>query len=370
MEDWKRKGIRVVKELAADTLKWDKNDELEASLVTGGITNILVCVCRRSTDEKVIVRFFGNGSDKVINRNRERLINDWLARYGLCKRTFAEFSEGRVEEWLEGASLTLSQMNHSSYRTRIAHALACLHHTPIPTELQQCIASDHAASGARFAHLIPKELREFSIYFRRSSIWPTAWKWLQLCRSSIEDGSNNFEDVAIPSIERILIRCYSECLRHQKTQKENSSAECIEYSAFDIVLGHQDLLRGNILESDKGEIIFMDFEYAGPCERGFDIANHLCECCGVDCDWKNFPDTNERKCFLRSYFANFPRSPDDMDHVVDSVNKFLELFIRVSHLYWGLWSLVQSMTSKIDFDYGLYARKRISAALDNSNQYP
>lgn len=95
---------------------------------------------------------------------------------------------------------------------------------------------------------------------------------------------------------------------------------------WELVFGHNDLNSGNIIESDRGTKLntkinrikksnrkmnkkmkyvrtrcmvvltcrcgagvmsFIDYEYAGPSERAFDIANHFCECCGMSSSFMN-----------------------------------------------------------------------------------
>ena len=46
---------------------------------------------------------------------------------------------------------------------------------------------------------------------------------------------------------------------------------------YEVVFGHHDLQHGNILMNKDGDIMFVDFEYAGQISVGVDIANHFCE---------------------------------------------------------------------------------------------
>ncbi len=67
-------------------------------------------------------------------------------------------------------------------------------------------------------------------------------------------------------------------------------------TASPLVLGHNDLLSGNILvlqepgfnpespDMDR-QIVFIDFEYGAYTSRGFDIGNHFCEYAGFECDY-------------------------------------------------------------------------------------
>lgn len=40
---------------------------------------------------------------------------------------------------------------------------------------------------------------------------------------------------------------------------------------------HNDTQYGNILKTDAGEVVIIDFEYSNYNYRAFDIANHFCE---------------------------------------------------------------------------------------------
>ncbi len=49
-----------------------------------------------------------------------------------------------------------------------------------------------------------------------------------------------------------------------------------------IVYCHNDLLLANIIFYEKNNSVnFIDFEYAGPNYRAYDIANHFCEFAGT-----------------------------------------------------------------------------------------
>src|SRR5690606_37849816 len=82
-----------------------------------------------------------------------------------------------------------------------------------------------------------------------------------------------------------------------------------------VVFGHCDLLSGNVIvlpsppssssvvdgsgdgsgddidtpSHPKTEVAFIDYEYATPCERAFDLANHFSEYAGFECDYSLLP---------------------------------------------------------------------------------
>lgn len=49
----------LVRAFAVERRGWGEHDCVETSIVKGGITNVLVKVRRRTDDEKILVRFFG-----------------------------------------------------------------------------------------------------------------------------------------------------------------------------------------------------------------------------------------------------------------------------------------------------------------------
>ncbi|KAI7825468.1 kinase-like domain-containing protein [Kickxella alabastrina] len=172
-----------------------------------------------------------------------------------------------------------------------------------------------------------------------------------------------------------------------------------EARGFPIVFAHDDLQYGNILRlRDTGELVVVDFEYAGYNYRGFDIANHFCEWMADYHHVKHphllnesaYPDKNQREGFLRTYVkakafldANMKADvglveSDDVRHIelreiklgdariaeeVARLEDEVALFVPASHLHWGVWGLLQACSSDIDFDYVAYATQRLSIFL-------
>ncbi|CAG8449126.1 7280_t:CDS:2 [Diversispora eburnea] len=84
-----------------------------------------------------------------------------------------------------------------------------------------------------------------------------------------------------------------------------------------IVFAHNDTQYGNILRLDDGsnQLVVVDFEYSGYNYRGFDLANHFCD-----------------------------------------------------HVMWGLWGIIQSFQSDIDFDYFAYGAERLQMFRDSKDK--
>ncbi len=139
-----------------------------------------------------------------------------------------------------------------------------------------------------------------------------------------------------------------------------------------VVFCHNDLLLKNIIyDSDKKSVTFIDFEYADYNYQAFDIGNHFCEFAGVDTyNPSLYPSKEFQMRWLRNYLeAGFalkgrsivtnslkePSIETDVQLLYNQVNRFS----LAAHLYWGLWAVVQTAHSTINFDYLGYAIQRL-----------
>lgn len=157
------------------------------------------------------------------------------------------------------------------------------------------------------------------------------------------------------------------------------------------VFCHNDLLLKNIIYHETSGITFIDFEYADFNFQAFDIANHFCEFAGVErYDPLQYPDEDFQREWIKHYISSWkrlnPPSPcdDTSDTVVTTNGKGSDVSVFVSqhdleiteeevedllsqvkkfamaaHLLWGIWALIQSRHSKINFDFLSYARDRL-----------
>jgi ethanolamine kinase len=107
---------------------------------------------------------------------------------------------------------------------------------------------------------------------------------------------------------------------------------------------------------DPKTVFFIDYEYASPNFRGFDIGNHFCEHAGFECDYSQYPDHAFQSEFIKCYLValNLPATKQDVARVVRETNAFALL----AHTFWTVWALVQANHSDLDFDYLEYAGLR------------
>jgi ethanolamine kinase len=150
------------------------------------------------------------------------------------------------------------------------------------------------------------------------------------------------------------------------------------------IFAHCDLLSGNVIiepspssasnsrrssssngseepEAAAATVSFIDYEYSTPAPAAFDLANHLAEWGGFECDYNVLPTRRVRRSFLREYLRststhlNRTYTEADVDQLFDQV----DLFRGVPGFYWGIWALIQAQISLIDFDYADYAEVRL-----------
>lgn len=92
------------------------------------------------------------------------------------------------------------------------------------------------------------------------------------------------------------------------------------------------------------------------------MANHFAEWAGYDCDYAAVPRQDQRLAFvteyIKSYFALTGESVDQEEEVRKLMIE-VDAYRGVPGFYWGIWSQIQAVISKIDFDYAQYAELRL-----------
>ena len=89
--------------------------------------------------------------------------------------------------------------------------------------------------------------------------------------------------------------------------------ELIRNESNDIVFGHQDLLRGNVLCNNEGSILLIDFEYTCLLAAPLDICHHYCEWMtrydseSYWIDWTLHPTEDEEMNFIGAYLQRRSR---------------------------------------------------------------
>ncbi|KAI8887362.1 kinase-like protein [Backusella circina FSU 941] len=294
-----------------------KKDDIKLVQCKDGITNQLVKVTYQPTDFSVLVRAYGKGSELIIDRKQEITNIITLSSQNLCPPLYARFKNGLMYGYIKGRVSTVEDMARPKEAEWIAKRLALWHKVSLPEKQKE------------------------------QKLWSTMFKWLEQIPEKYDDPTTqsifetNFDKQKITAELHYLI---------SKLEKIDSP----------IVFSHNDLLYGNvILDDDKQEANFIDYEYGCYAFRGFDIGNHFNEFAGFECEYDRYPTQDFQMEWFDWYLTEntgVKATLEQKQHLFKEVNGFS----LASHFYWGLWAMVQAMVSNIDFDYMSYAVLRFN----------
>lgn len=297
--------------------------DVKFSKISGGISNHLVKVEPPADSGLLPVAFkiFGDKTELLIDRDAERDILKDVSRAGFGPKVLAFFENGRIEDYLTCYTLQPKDMTSPEYVPRIAKKL-------------------------RHFHNLRPNLPKHPCLFLVISGWLTLASKL------------TFDD---PIKQRHYDELSFAIMQSEIEQMERACAAV----GSPVVFCHNDLLSGNILvplpeasaePNPDADLTLIDFEYSAYGYRGFDIGNHFNEYAGFECDYSRYPTTQQQKAFLHHYFypEELKADPELLDRVVSEIN----VFSLVSHIYWGVWALLQARYSTVDFDYLGYSALR------------
>ncbi|KAI8140463.1 kinase-like domain-containing protein [Fennellomyces sp. T-0311] len=322
----KNELAKTVLEVARKVLpEWDSVEEVQLKRVSGAMTNA-VYFMSAPDQPRVLLRVYGVGADQLVDRQHEL---EWLARLSrmttnLSPALLATFGNGRFEEYLESTTLTYNDMRTPDISCQIALSLRQLHD----------ITEDYPP---------PENCR--------IECWRNISTWYAYVREMLnqEEWKQKLAPLGLETLPKEI--------EELKAMTEKSKSP--------IVFAHNDTQYGNVLRMEKtGELVVVDFEYAGYNPRGYDIANHFCEwmydyhgdnSASMHMEW--FPSNEEQLRFLNAYIEG----GDPMGLTAEELQKEVLDWVIVTHMLWFLWGLVQVSQSEIDFDYFLYSTQRLNA---------
>ncbi|PNY26041.1 Ethanolamine kinase 1 [Tolypocladium capitatum] len=324
---------------------------------TDGITNTLLkAVNRRPGLSKadvdrhaILLRAYGNGTDVLIDREREAANHELLMRYKLAPELLARFANGMLYRFIPGAVAQPKDLAEPDILTAVARRLAEWHAT-VPylanpsgrsTKASNGAAANGSSDKARIANIAPG--KPFP------NVWTTMQKWVLALPTDTE-----------PQRER------RDRLQRELEEMVQKLSRRPGLGHNGLVFAHCDLLSANvIIHRDAGAettVSFIDYEYGTPSPVAFDVANHFAEWAGYDCDYAAVPTQAQRLTFIREYIKTYARlSGETMDEEEETGRLMHEVdeFRGVPGFYWGIWSLIQATISHINFDYASYAEDRL-----------
>jgi len=308
-----------------------EHQEIKVTEFTGGITNKLYRTSVIDSSKlaigvpvSVLVRIYGNQTEKLIDRKAELDNIEKLHETGLGAKLYGNFHNGYVYEFFEGKALQAEDLVTCNLIDQVAEHLAIWHKVNVP--------------GPK----IP-------------SLWPKIKSWIDLVPDSYQ---NEYKDTKVKELPKSKLQEEYHYLQ-QQLSKEDSP----------IVFTHNDLLGPNIVYNPANNVIrFIDYEYASYNYRGFDLGNHFCEWAGFDLKYENYPNKAQQLRFLTSYhktlFGSEP-TENELNKLYVEANKFA----LAAHFFWGTWALVQGHISDIDFDFIEYGLARFKQYFKVRDEY-
>ncbi|KAJ0981087.1 hypothetical protein J5N97_009342 [Dioscorea zingiberensis] len=301
--------IKLCKDLFNE---WSNLDDSQFSVetISGGITNRLLKASVRESSDNVVsltIRLYGPNTDLVIDRKRELQAMPHLSAAGFGAELLGLFGNGMVQSFINARTLSATDMSKPEVAAEIAKQLQKFHQVEIPGS-------------------------------REPQLWNDIYKF--------------YEKASELSFEDPLKQAKYENISFKEVIEEvNTLKDLTNQLNAPIVFAHNDLLCGNLMMNDaEGKLYFIDFEYGSYSFRGFDIANHFNEYAGYECDYTLYPDKDAQYHFFRHYLQ-----PDKPHEVTEEDLKALYVetntYRLASHIYWGLWAIIQAKMSPLDFNY-------------------
>lgn len=330
--------IALVRQIFQERWRDGMHTALTLTELKGGVTNMLYkCAGPVKNSEQnfeVLVRIYGHGSEKFIDREHENRVMAFLGTHGLGPKVYALFANGMVYDFIPGRSLTNLEL--PEFCEKIGRALGRWH------QLTETIVNERV--------LLPQENEINSTPCLQSTMWRTLRKWV----AAIPVEPYTFADPE--KQERLSREINLRALGAEVSELETALNQPTHYP---VVFCHNDLLGPNIIYDDiSGRMSFIDYEYANFNHRAFDMANHFCEYAGFELDYTRFPTLETQQRFATAYLTTVQHttpSPSAVSALLTEIHHF----VPVSHFLWGLWGLVQATVSSIDFDYLSYGLTRL-----------
>ena len=393
-----------------------KVSDLQVIRTENGLTNHLLIVKApvalvAGDHPTVIVRIFGDGTDAIIDREKEAVLNKALTDINFETSKFiAHFANGRIESFIDGKAMDPEDFYSPTTAPLVTMSLA-----PVLSKLHSAVTSV-SVDGEN--DTITKGL-EFAAVAETISFPDTDPRAEQLQALNLSNVLKEFREVvqlvqsaAADSKGEVEMECSGSS--SSSSNSHSNSTRGVTAVACEPTIIHADLLCGNIMVSsttplvesavadtavETGEpplkLFLIDMEYSGAGAPAYDIANHFNEWTGLEVDQTLYPDRDMRYEWYRHYLtqrrayamgnirsgsssgggdytgnvsaqvweqvwpADDVRSNTERRvATLSTFDSLVTLHGLLSHLYWTIWAITLSTKDKAPMDYLDYARLR------------
>lgn len=318
------------------------------------------------------MRAYGNGTDLIIDRDREAASHGLLASRGMAPPLLGRFRNGLLYGFIPGKVCKAEDLAQEPVWRGVAQQLAHWHaKVPIsgissktPTQNGSNGHANGCTNGFRSSPKINSNAtngmngtRPQYTDLRARQPTPNLWSVMQNWINALSTNTEK-ERARKKMLQQEMERSFQELDR----------ADGIGEHGF--VFAHCDLLCANVIQIQSPDaptdpavqaVTFIDYEYATPAPAVFDISNHFAEWAGYDCDYSMLPTRSVRRGFLQEYVASYSKHSNQRleESTVDGLYRLVDQWRGIPGLYWGIWALIQARISEIDFDYSTYAEERL-----------
>lgn len=349
------------------------NTDIKVKQLTGGITNMLLsCTHGENT---LLMRVYGQGTNLIIDRNREFVSHLVLNSLHLAPPMHARFRNGLIYGFFPGRSLEPHEMSHPALYPLIAQKLGQLHNSVNAEYIEDGVEKlrKYTANVKKEAQKAKPARREKKPKRTISSIWDLIEDWIQIVPANaalVEIFKSNLpsQDITLDNIREVILAEFkwlkSTLLRSSKSP---------------VVVSHCDLLSGNIIipedeaftqrlsqqgavmlpDVEENPIRFIDYEYMLPAPRAFDTANHFAEWQGFDCNRAAIPKPSASNPVMYNWCKSYLNNENATEDEVRALIHEIACYYGMPGFYWGIWAMIQSELSNIDFNYADYSKLRL-----------
>lgn len=354
--------------------------DIHVKQLTGGITNMLLSCTHNPSNETLLMRVYGQGTNLIIDRHREFVSHLVLNALKLAPPIHARFSNGLIYGFLPGRSLDPKELSNPYLYPLIAQQLGNWHNRIDCDYIEDGVEKlrKYTAGLKKLFQLKSENTykiskREKKIKRIISNIWDLIEDWILIVpanKALVNIFNTNLGDDKITeeNVRDVVLREFN-WLRSTLNRATKSP----------VVVSHCDLLSGNIIipdlpdfaaQIDKAEsdgnlpslkdnpIQFIDYEYMLPAPRAFDIANHFAEWQGFDCDRSAIPEPSLDNPVMANWCRGYLNDSGSQLELESLINE-IECYYGMPGFYWGIWAMIQSEISTIDFNYAEYSELRL-----------
>ncbi|KAK9410138.1 choline kinase alpha [Crotalus adamanteus] len=367
----RRKAYLWCREFLRGAWRGLREDQLRITPIRGGLSNMLFQCSLPDTIETVadeprtiLLRLYGailqmrscnkGGSGQAQKENDlqgaeavvlESVMFAILAERALGPKLYGIFPQGRLEEFIPSRKLDTEELSVPDISAEIAEKMAKFHGMKMPFNKEP--------------------------------------KWLF---GTMEKYLNQVMRIKFTRESRV--RKLNKILSYNLPQEMKNLRSLLEATPSPVVFCHNDCQEGNILlldgreDSEKQKLMLIDFEYSSYNYRGFDIANHFCEWMYdyvhekypfFKANFMNYPTKKQQLHFITSYLSASQSGFENLSHedkskIEEDMLVEVNRFALASHIFWGLWSIIQAKISSIEFGYMDYALSRFDAYFEQKRK--